>query len=69
MLPTREEFSWEVWQTVKNARDERTKLGALTLYAEMIGLRGRTAVKAKDATDNQDFSSLKDLTFEDTNEQ
>lgn len=68
ILPTREEFSWEVWQIAKNAKDDRTKLGALTLYAEMIGLRGRTAIKAKDATDNQDFSSLKDLTFEDTNE-
>lgn len=66
ILPTREEFQYEVWQTVRNARDERTKLGALTLYAEMIGMRGRTVVKAKDATGEDDrFSALKDLEYTD----
>lgn len=67
VLPTREEFQYEVWQTVKTARDERTRLGALTLYAEMIGMRGRTAVKAKDATGEDDrFSALKDLEYDES---
>jgi len=67
ILPTREEFQYEVWQTVRNAKDERTKLGALTLYAEMIGMRGRTAVKAKDATGEDDrFSALKDLEYDES---
>ena len=66
ILPTREEFQYEVWQTVRNARDERTKLGALTLYAEMIGMRGRNAVKAKDASGEDDrYSALKDLEYKD----
>lgn len=67
VLPTREEFQYEVWMTVKNSRDERTRLGALTLYAEMIGMRGRTSVKAKDATGEDDrFSALKDLEYDES---
>lgn len=67
ILPTREEFQYEVWMTVKNSRDERTRLGALTLYSEIIGMRGRTAVKAKDATGEDDrFSALKDLEYDES---
>jgi hypothetical protein len=66
ILPTREEFQYEVWQTVKNARDEKNKLGALVLYAQMIGMTGRSAAKKTDATGEDDkYSALKDLTFED----
>lgn len=62
-LPTLDEFKRKLWQTIGSTDPGDLTLKALSLYAEISGWKGRSVAKSKDASEDDSFSALNDITF------